>query len=260
MARLAKDVLAEIPDQLLSFMKSRGIEPRPSLSSSPLPELHRHIWPWRSRHSSLPCPPLPPAYHTPLQLLSLWKSRMDRPATLTLPLPKLNRHTTQARRALIPASTTALHHLFAFLTRHIIQCYFHSLHDKKERLNHDRPLLPTDCKQTINSWLFGSMLLSFTRHFFRLWENVSTFVLALGTVDTPHIWQEIQKVLDTKVNWIEPLTESTAPDEQYASLYQVTIMHCSNRSLWGQVFYPLLLLLSTSQISLCVESCAKILK
>ncbi|XP_065811437.1 copine-9 [Labrus bergylta] len=29
MARLAKDVLAEIPDQLLSFMKSRGIEPSP---------------------------------------------------------------------------------------------------------------------------------------------------------------------------------------------------------------------------------------
>uniref|UniRef100_A0A3Q3EZY5 Copine family member IX n=1 Tax=Labrus bergylta TaxID=56723 RepID=A0A3Q3EZY5_9LABR len=43
MARLAKDVLAEIPDQLLSFMKSRGVEPRPALSSSPLPELHRHI-------------------------------------------------------------------------------------------------------------------------------------------------------------------------------------------------------------------------
>uniref|UniRef100_A0A8C5H7X6 C2 domain-containing protein n=1 Tax=Gouania willdenowi TaxID=441366 RepID=A0A8C5H7X6_GOUWI len=43
MARLAKDVLAEIPDQLLSFMKSRGVEPRPSLSSSPLPELHRNI-------------------------------------------------------------------------------------------------------------------------------------------------------------------------------------------------------------------------
>ncbi|XP_078144387.1 copine-9-like isoform X1 [Centroberyx gerrardi] len=43
MARLAKDVLAEIPEQLLSFMKSRGIEPRPALSSSPLPELHRHI-------------------------------------------------------------------------------------------------------------------------------------------------------------------------------------------------------------------------
>ncbi|XP_061637419.1 copine-9 isoform X2 [Phyllopteryx taeniolatus] len=37
MARLAKDVLAEIPDQLLSFMKSRGIEPRPGISSSPLP-------------------------------------------------------------------------------------------------------------------------------------------------------------------------------------------------------------------------------
>ncbi|XP_033484126.2 copine-9-like isoform X1 [Epinephelus fuscoguttatus] len=43
MARLAKDVLAEIPDQLLSFMKSRGIEPRPPLSSSPLPALHRHV-------------------------------------------------------------------------------------------------------------------------------------------------------------------------------------------------------------------------
>ncbi|XP_037629037.1 copine-9-like [Sebastes umbrosus] len=43
MAGLAKDVLAEIPDQLLSFMKSRGVEPRPALNSSPLPELHRHI-------------------------------------------------------------------------------------------------------------------------------------------------------------------------------------------------------------------------
>ncbi|XP_068197482.1 copine-9-like [Antennarius striatus] len=43
MAQLAKDVLAEIPDQLLSFMKSRGIEPRAALNSSSLPELHRHI-------------------------------------------------------------------------------------------------------------------------------------------------------------------------------------------------------------------------
>uniref|UniRef100_A0A3B4FJ79 Copine family member 9 n=1 Tax=Pundamilia nyererei TaxID=303518 RepID=A0A3B4FJ79_9CICH len=34
MARLAKDVLAEIPDQLLSFMKSRGIEPRPPLDGN----------------------------------------------------------------------------------------------------------------------------------------------------------------------------------------------------------------------------------
>uniref|UniRef100_A0A3B1IQ86 Copine family member 9 n=1 Tax=Astyanax mexicanus TaxID=7994 RepID=A0A3B1IQ86_ASTMX len=37
MARLAKDVLAEIPDQLLSFMKSKGIEPRPALSASGTP-------------------------------------------------------------------------------------------------------------------------------------------------------------------------------------------------------------------------------
>ncbi|XP_055786875.1 copine-9-like [Salvelinus fontinalis] len=43
MARLAKDVLAEIPEQLLGFMKTRGIEPRPALSSSELPKLHRHI-------------------------------------------------------------------------------------------------------------------------------------------------------------------------------------------------------------------------
>ncbi|KAF3689366.1 Copine-9 [Channa argus] len=34
MARLAKDVLAEIPDQLLSFMKSQGIEPRPPLPAT----------------------------------------------------------------------------------------------------------------------------------------------------------------------------------------------------------------------------------
>ncbi|CAL8279427.1 unnamed protein product [Boreogadus saida] len=43
MARLAKDVLAEIPDQILSFMKTRGIEPRPGLSCSPLPDLPGHI-------------------------------------------------------------------------------------------------------------------------------------------------------------------------------------------------------------------------
>uniref|UniRef100_A0A3Q1H8X0 C2 domain-containing protein n=1 Tax=Anabas testudineus TaxID=64144 RepID=A0A3Q1H8X0_ANATE len=43
MARLAKDVLAEIPDQVVSFMKSRGIEPRPALSSSPLAEVHQHM-------------------------------------------------------------------------------------------------------------------------------------------------------------------------------------------------------------------------
>lgn len=34
MARLAKDVLAEIPEQLLSFMKSKGIEPRPPVPAT----------------------------------------------------------------------------------------------------------------------------------------------------------------------------------------------------------------------------------
>lgn len=34
MARLAKDVLAEIPEQLLSFMKSRGIGPRPPVPTT----------------------------------------------------------------------------------------------------------------------------------------------------------------------------------------------------------------------------------
>ncbi|KAF7711588.1 copine-9-like isoform X1 [Silurus meridionalis] len=37
MARLAKDVLAEIPDQLLSFMKSKEIEPRPAPPSASMP-------------------------------------------------------------------------------------------------------------------------------------------------------------------------------------------------------------------------------
>ncbi|XP_072552669.1 copine-9 isoform X3 [Salminus brasiliensis] len=43
MARLAKDVLAEIPEQLLSFMKSRGIEPRPALSNSPTTHITVHL-------------------------------------------------------------------------------------------------------------------------------------------------------------------------------------------------------------------------
>lgn len=37
MARLAKDVLAEIPDQLLSFMKSKEIEPRPAPPAASVP-------------------------------------------------------------------------------------------------------------------------------------------------------------------------------------------------------------------------------
>ncbi|KPP72244.1 copine-9-like [Scleropages formosus] len=37
MARLAKDVLAEIPEQLLSFMKTRGVVPRPALTASKAP-------------------------------------------------------------------------------------------------------------------------------------------------------------------------------------------------------------------------------
>ncbi|XP_076874852.1 copine-9 isoform X2 [Brachyhypopomus gauderio] len=43
MARLAKDVLAEVPEQLLSFMKSRNIEPRPALSHSPTPHIHQNL-------------------------------------------------------------------------------------------------------------------------------------------------------------------------------------------------------------------------
>nr|XP_055044344.1 copine-9 isoform X1 [Misgurnus anguillicaudatus] len=43
MARLAKDVLAEIPDQLLSFMKSSSIEPRPALNPSPTPQINVHL-------------------------------------------------------------------------------------------------------------------------------------------------------------------------------------------------------------------------
>lgn len=37
MARLAKDVLAEIPEQLLSYMRTRDIQPRPPPPVSPNP-------------------------------------------------------------------------------------------------------------------------------------------------------------------------------------------------------------------------------
>uniref|UniRef100_A0A8D2ZY42 Copine family member IX n=1 Tax=Scophthalmus maximus TaxID=52904 RepID=A0A8D2ZY42_SCOMX len=72
MARLAKDVLAEIPDQLLSFMKTRGIEPRPALSSSP---------PRPLISDSLPLSPLPPLC-SPLpsrrgHLFGTWEERTD---------------------------------------------------------------------------------------------------------------------------------------------------------------------------------------
>lgn len=37
MARLAKDVLAEIPEQLLSYMRTRDIQPRPPPPANPNP-------------------------------------------------------------------------------------------------------------------------------------------------------------------------------------------------------------------------------
>ncbi|XP_041417692.1 copine-9 [Xenopus laevis] len=43
MARLAKDVLAEIPEQFLSYMKSRDIKPRPLSQSGPVQNLPMHI-------------------------------------------------------------------------------------------------------------------------------------------------------------------------------------------------------------------------
>nr|DBA18580.1 TPA: hypothetical protein GDO54_016811 [Pyxicephalus adspersus] len=43
MARLAKDVLAEIPEQFLSYMKSREIKPRPVPPSAPIQNLPTHI-------------------------------------------------------------------------------------------------------------------------------------------------------------------------------------------------------------------------
>uniref|UniRef100_A0A8C8M4G8 C2 domain-containing protein n=1 Tax=Oncorhynchus tshawytscha TaxID=74940 RepID=A0A8C8M4G8_ONCTS len=42
MARLAKDVLAEIPEQLLGFMKTRGIEPRPAYLT-PITVVGQHL-------------------------------------------------------------------------------------------------------------------------------------------------------------------------------------------------------------------------
>uniref|UniRef100_A0A8C4M296 Copine family member 9 n=1 Tax=Equus asinus asinus TaxID=83772 RepID=A0A8C4M296_EQUAS len=40
MARLAKDVLAEIPEQLLSYMRTRDIQPRPPPPANLIPQLH----------------------------------------------------------------------------------------------------------------------------------------------------------------------------------------------------------------------------
>lgn len=47
MARLAKDVLAEIPDQFISYMKSRGIKPNPAPPPyTPPGHTHHHTQLW----------------------------------------------------------------------------------------------------------------------------------------------------------------------------------------------------------------------
>lgn len=124
MARLAKDVLAEIPDQLLSFMKSRGVEPRPALSSSPLPELHHHIWPPHS-HPSPPLPPwlstVPPLLiyaHLPYGYLSLWRSRRICPLPLLSPVKSTG--TSQGRSGRSSLTHPLLYLIFSSLTHPVI--------------------------------------------------------------------------------------------------------------------------------------------
>ncbi|XP_076125389.1 copine-9-like [Alosa pseudoharengus] len=72
MARLAKDVLAEIPDQLLSFMKSRDIEPRPTPPASPPVPLPGQCPVW----VGLGRPPPPPSPWT-----YLWSVAASSPST-----------------------------------------------------------------------------------------------------------------------------------------------------------------------------------
>lgn len=51
MARLAKDVLAEIPDQFISYMKSRGIKPNPAPPPyTPPGHTHHHTQIWSPPH------------------------------------------------------------------------------------------------------------------------------------------------------------------------------------------------------------------
>ncbi len=158
MARLAKDVLAEIPDQLLSFMKSRGIEPRPALTSSPLPGLNQHIWYWHG-HSSRP---LYPNLHSPPLLITLTsravichlQKREDPPVDCPLPLlspVKLNRRITPTQWALIPDSPAAAPHLFLFNSLNHILLLFFCCMEKQWDLTRIVPLLPTDFLQYL--WL-----------------------------------------------------------------------------------------------------------
>lgn len=61
MARLAKDVLAEIPEQFLSYMRARGIKPSPAPPpyTPPTHVLQTQIWPcsqpspWTTHHEEL---------------------------------------------------------------------------------------------------------------------------------------------------------------------------------------------------------------
>lgn len=143
MARLAKDVLAEIPDQLLSFMKSRGIEPRPALSTSPLHQLHRHIWPWHSGHSSLPLHPdsLSPFLliytHLPCSYLSLIKEQMNRPVTCPLLSSPITGEAKQAHHS----EAAGAHPWLSSLTHPVMYHYliYYLLYERTLRLNHDWP-------------------------------------------------------------------------------------------------------------------------